>query len=228
MFRSLAVAMLLICQCALAAPPQDITLVYRVTRNGQPFADVTENFRHEQGRYALESVTEGIGVYGLLGKRRLHSDGDIVAEGLRPDHFEQQQGANAKKAVSADFDWTNKRLNTSAKGQSATAPLESGTQDLASFAYQFMFAPPKGEEVVMPVTTGKNQRIYRYRIAGRDIPVETTAGKFRTVHLVNDRDGDEGKELWLGVEAHYLPVRILMRDDKGAKIEQVLTSLHVE
>lgn len=227
MLRILAIVLLAFSQSLFAAP-QKLTAVYHVTRNGQPFADVTETFQQEGGRYKLESVTKGIGIYGLFGERRLASEGDVTADGLRPSHFEQQQGDNAKKAISADFDWNAKTLAMKAKGQTTTAPLEAGTQDLASYAYQFMFAPPKGDEVLLPVTTGKKQRVYHYRVAERDAVVESAAGKFKTLHLVNAKESGEEKELWLGAEAHLIPVRIVMQDEKGAKIEQVLTSLHAQ
>lgn len=227
MLRILAIVLLAFSQSLFAAP-QKLTAVYHVTRNGQPFADVTETFQQEGGHYKLESVTKGIGIYGLFGVRRLASEGDVTADGLRPSHFEQQQGDNAKKAVSADFDWNAKTLAMKAKGQTTTAPLEAGTQDLASYAYQFMFAPPKGDEVLLPVTTGKKQRVYHYRVAERDVVVESAAGKFKTLHLVNAKESGEEKELWLGAEAHLIPVRIVMQDEKGAKIEQVLTSLHAQ
>jgi len=227
MFRIIAVALLIVAQSAFAAP-QKLTAVYHVTQNGLPFADVTETFRQEGGHYTVESVTAGIGIYALFGKRRLYSEGEVTAEGLRPAHFELQQGDNVKKAVSADFDWTGKTVALKAKGQMTKEPLEVGTQDLASYAYQFMFVPPKGDDVVLSVTTGKQQRVYHYRITERDVNVETAAGKFKAEHLVNAKENGEEKELWLGAEAHHIPVRILMRDDKGAKIEQVLTSLHGE
>lgn len=227
MSRILAIAFLVFSQSLLAAP-QKLVAVYHVTRNGQPFADVTETFTQEGGRYTLVSVTKGIGVYGLFGERRLSSEGEVTAEGLRPGHFEQQQGDNAKKAISADFDWAAKTLSMKAKGQTNTVPLENGTQDLASYAWQFMFVPPRGEEIMLPVTTGKKQRVYRYRVVERDAAMETTAGKFKTLHLVNVKEGGEEKELWLGAEAHHIPVRILMQDEKGAKIEQVLTSLDAQ
>jgi hypothetical protein len=227
MMRVLALFSLLIATSVFAAP-QKLTAVYHVTRNGQPFADVTETFQQESGHYKLESVTKGIGVYGLFGERRLTSEGEVTADGLRPHHFEQQQGDSAKKTISADFDWAASTLAMKAKGQITTAPLEAGTQDLASYAYQFMFASPRGEEILLPVTTGKKQKIYHYRVSERDVAVESAAGKFKAAHLVNAKDSGEEKELWLGAEAYYLPVRIRMQDENGAKIEQVLTSLHAE
>ena len=227
MIRMLAIAMLFVAQGVLAAPEQ-LTAVYQATRNGQPFAHVTETFSQENGHYKLESVTKGIGVYALFGTRRLYSEGAVTAEGLRPAHFEQQQSDQPKKAVAADFDWNENTLAMKYKGKTTTAPLEPGAQDLLSYAYQFIFKPPQGDEVAMAVTTGRKLRTYRYRITEHDVALETPAGKYKAIHLVEAEADDDQKEIWLGAEAHHIPVRITMKDDNGAKIEQTLTSLHVE
>lgn len=226
MHRLLAVALLFVAQVALAAP-QHIKAVYQATRNGQPFATVTETYTREGGKYKLESLTEGIGVYALFGKRRLYSEGDVTEEGLRPTHFEQQQG-EPRKNIDADFDWAANQLTMKYKGRTATTKLESGTQDILSYAYQFMFKPPQGDEVALPVTTGRKLKVYRYRVGERGVPLESEAGKYAAVHLIDAEPDEDQKELWLGVEAHHIPVRITMKDEKGARIEQTLTSLHVE
>ncbi|HZV97445.1 MAG TPA: DUF3108 domain-containing protein [Methylophilaceae bacterium] len=221
--------LLLLATGAASAAPKQVNVVYQATKNGQPFATVTESYREENGRYRIESVTKGIGVYALFGERKLLSEGEVTAEGLKPTHFELHQGDNAKKSLFADFDWAANSLTMKVKGNPTTVPLEKGAQDLSSFTYQFMFAPPKAEDVKMPVTTGKKLRSYQYKVAERNVPIEVPAGKFKTVHLANaDKEADDDKELWLGAESHYLPVRLTMRDENGAKIEQTLTSLHVE
>lgn len=226
--RLLALFCLFVATTTLAAPLQ-VKLVYQATRNGQPFATITETFQQENERYRIESVTDGIGVYALFGKRRLLSEGEVTAQGLHPKHFEQQQGDNAKKAVSADFDWEAKTIAMNAKGKTTSVPLEDGTQDLLSYAYQFMFRHPQGAELRLAVTTGKKLRNYLYRVAEKDDRQEALSGVCKTVHLANGaKDGEEDKELWLGVEQYYLPVRISMKDENGARIEQVLTSLHVD
>lgn len=227
MLRMLAMALLLAAQVALAAP-QQLTAVYQATRNGQPFANVTETYFQENGHYKLESITKGIGVYALFGTRRLYSEGSVTAEGLRPAHFELQQGDQPKKAAIADFDWEANTLAMKYKGKTTTEPLQPGAQDLLSYAYQFMFKPPQGDEVAMAVTTGRKLRTYRYRVTERDVAMESAAGKYKAIHLVDAEPDDDQKEIWLGAEAHHIPVRITMKDDNGAKIEQTLTSLHVE
>ena len=221
---------LLLCFVATLAnaAPKQLTAVYQATRNGQPFATVSETFRQENGKYRIESITEGLGAYALFGKRRLLSEGEVTAEGLRPRHFEQHLSNNEKKSIIADFNWETKTLSMKVKHSVTTATLEKGTQDITSMAYQFMFAQPTGNELVLPVTTGKKLKTYRYKVADRGLPLEIAAGKFKTLHLVDtDTSGDE-RELWLGNESQHIPVRLSSRDDSGGKIEQTLTSLHVE
>lgn len=226
----LVVLVVLLCFAmkAVAEPAQKITVVYDATRNGQAFATVTETFTQENKRYHIESITSGIGVYGLLGKRKLSSSGEVTADGLRPTHFEQSQGS--KLVASAEFDWANNILTMTAKGKTTTTTLEPGTLDLASYAYQFGFKPSIEEELAVTLTTGKKLRTYHYKVAGHDEPVETAAGTLKTIKLVNTSkmDNDEEKTLWLSQEQHFIPAKIIMSDDTGAKIEQVLNSLSIE
>src|SRR3989344_5929183 len=181
--RASSLSLLLLSGLAIAAP-KSVSLVYEATRNGQPFATVTESYRQENGRYHIESVTKGIGVYALFGERKLTSEGEVTSDGLKPRHFELHQGDNEKKTLFADFDWAANTLTMKIKGNPTTVPLEKGAQDLASFSYQFMFAPPQGDALVLPVTTGKKLRIYNYTVAERDASLELPAGKFKAMHLV--------------------------------------------
>lgn len=212
------------------AAPKSVTVTYEATRNGQPFANISETYTEKNGKYRIESETRGIGAYALFGVRRLLSEGEVGASGLKPLHFESHQGGNVKRSLFADFDWANNVLNMKVKGKPVTATLQAGTQDIGSLIYQFMFVQPKGESFKLPVTTGKKLKQYEYRVAGRGVPVSVPAGTYKTIHLQDAAaDADEdSKELWLGsAEVYFLPVKLVTRDDKGA-IEQVLTSLHAE
>jgi len=221
-------SLLLASSIAMAAPPQKVTAVYDATRNGEPFATVTETYRQDGNRYKIESQTKGIGVYALFGVRRLASEGEVTADGLKPTRFEQRQGN--KKPVEAAFDWDANKLTMTAKNQAATVDLEPGAQDMASFAYQFMFRAPTGEGFSLPVTTGKKLRAYQYRIVAANERLEGVLGGLKTVHLASvvKNEGDDEKELWLAIGKHHLPAKIVFRDDNDARIEQVLTSLTFE
>lgn len=216
--------------------PKRIQLSYDVTRNTKPFAVVHEQFLITDKTYRVESITKGIGVYSLLGERKLSSIGELTAQGLKPNHFELHQGDNSKKSLMADFDWPNKILHMLVKGKVNDVDLAPGTQDLASYAYQFMFLSDQLKDVFsVKLTTGKRLNQYTYKInAGQEVlalPVaEGVVNEYKTIHLQLDsvKPQAESKELWLAAEYYYLPVRIMMMDENGAKIEQTLTELHVE
>jgi len=218
-------------RAAQSAMPKLIVVNYEATRNALPFAKVHEQFSVTGNSYKIESITKGLGVYALFGERRLTSVGTVNSLGLKPDHFELQQVDNPKKALIADFDWTKNSLQMIGKGEVKQDALTEGTQDLASFAYQFMFLPaPLKDAVVMTVTTGKKLNKYQY-IINADIEFIESAGvKYKTLHLSQALvpGKSESKEFWLAVDYHYIPVRILMVEDSGAKTEQTLTELHVE
>ena len=210
--------------------PKRIQATYEVTKNGQPFAKVHELFVATENVYKIESITKGVGVYALFGERQLTSVGDVTAQGLKPTRFELHQGSNAKRSLSADFDWAKQNLIMTVKGQPKEAPLAQGTQDLASYAYQFMFLPaPLKDAITVSLTTGKKLNQYQYRINVEPEMIDSAGASYKTLHLApSEQNNTETKELWLAVEYYYVPVRILMVDDHGQKLEQTLIELYVE
>lgn len=213
-----------------AALPKRIQAVYEVTKNGQPFAKVHEKFAISGNTYQVESVTKGIGVYALFGERILTSKGELTTQGLKPEQFELRQGDNPKKALLADFDWAKQNLRMTVKGKVKEAPLAAGTQDLASFAYQFMYLPkPLKGDITVALTTGKKLNQYQYHIHPEPALIDCAGVQYKTLHLAPPvKESEETKELWLAADYHYVPVKILMVDDNGQKLEQTLTELHID
>ena len=218
---------LLNCLCAIAlAAPKNIQLEYEVTRDDKPFATVKERFSQDGKQYHIESITKGVGVYALFGERKLTSQGTITADGLQPNHFELHQGGSAKKSLITDFDWAKNTLNMQVKGKLKTAMLERTAQDLASYAYQFMYAPPKTNEVKVTLTTGKKLNQYIYTVANAKVVLETASQNYQTVHLTS-KTAEDSKQIWLAEEHFYLPVRYLVVEG-GTTLQQTLTKIHVE
>lgn len=204
-------------------------LEYEVTRDGKPFATVKESFTQDGNQYKIESITKGIGVYALFGERKLSSTGELTAQGLKPMHFELHQGDGGRKSLITDFDWAKNTLNMQVKGKTKTAVLEAGTQDLASYAYQFMFTPPLKDAVNVALTTGKKLNLYQYKVAERGVVLDAANAQYKTTHLVSTKaEDDSKKQLWLAENQHYLLVRYRQLDENGATLEQTLTKIHVE
>lgn len=211
------------------ALPKNIQLEYDLTREGKLFAKVVEQFSQNGKQYNIKSVTKGIGVYALMGERVLTSTGTVTKIGLKPNHFELHQGKSAKKTLIADFNWAKSLLIMQVKGDTRTEKLQQGTQDLASYAYQFMFNPPMKDEVKVVVTTGKKLNQYQYKVLGRGTKLEVANKNFKTLHISNQASaGEDKKQLWLAEDQFYLPVRYLLTDEDGNNFEQTLTKIHVE
>jgi hypothetical protein len=222
-------AVILLCMMTInvaIAAPKKVTLEYELERDGQLFANVTEHFTQDGQEYKIESVTQGIGIYALLGKRELKSNGIVTKQGLKPLHFESLQSNSAKRTLINDFDWENHLLNMQVKGRQREEALQEGTQDLLSIMYQFMFKPPAQPVFEIPLTIGKKLSVTDFAVTTKAQGLKTKAGSFNVVTLT-ERNTDEPKIIYLAKGRHYLPVKVVMYDD-GAKFEQNLIKLTIE
>jgi len=211
------------------ALPKNIQLEYELTRNGKQFATLKEDFKQEGKQYHIKSVTKGLGAYALMGERTLTSVGVVTKDGLKPTRFELHQGNRAKKTLIADFNWEKNKLNMQVKGEIRTEPLKKGSQDLASYVYQFMFNPPTKDEIKVTLTTGKKLNQYQYKVLGRGLKVNAAETSYKTLHISNEAAaGDDKKQLWLAEDYYYLPVRYELTEEDGNSFEQTLTKIHVE
>lgn len=213
---------------ALAQPaPLTATATYSLFKSGQQVGVVSETFSRKGNRYEILSETKAVGVFALFAKGniKLISRGEVTKDGLRPVHFEHHRGADPDKLIVADFDWRKHILTMKYDGKTETAPLKPGAQDRISRMYQFMYTPPPGNELGFFMTNGRNLEFYQYLLTDKDA-LETPAGKFETVHYVKQHKADEdGTELWLASNSHHFPVRILIVETEGGKLEQKLTQL---
>jgi Protein of unknown function (DUF3108) len=224
-FKQFLVLLMLLSANIVYALPKNIQLEYDVMRNGKRFATLKESFTQNGKQYRIKSVTKGLGIYALLGERVLTSAGMVTKEGLKPSRFELHQGKSDKKTLIADFNWAKNTLSMQNKDGVKTEHLDKGTQDLASYVYQFMFNPPSKDEVKVTLTTGKKLHQYQYKVIERDALI----GSYKTLQISNEAAASEDKkQLWLAQNQYYLPVRYKLTDEDGDNFEQTLTKIHVE
>jgi Protein of unknown function (DUF3108) len=199
-----------VASAAVAAPPLRVEIEYELNRNGTAVAEIVHRLEHDRKTYTLRETWQGKGVFALAGKADRSSHGAIVADGLRPVEFEDKRTGRATRR--AGFDAADK------------APtLER--QDQLSMAWSFAFAPPRGT-VNVRVADGKRVTPYAYAVAGRE-RVKTPAGEFDGLKLVKQKDDPQAKstEIWLAADRDYLPVRVLIVDKDGTRLDQLATKI---
>ena len=191
---------------AVAAPPRQVEIGYEVMRNGMAVAEVSQRLEHDGRRYRLAETWRGKGVFALRGEATRTSTGAVSADGLRPQAFEDRR--SGRDPQQAAFD------------PAAGLPTLQ-QQDRLSFIWTFAFAPP-AHAVTVSVADGKHVTQYGYQPAGRE-KLRTPAGEFDALKLVKKRDKPEDRatEIWLAADRQYLPVRVLVVEKDGTRIDQV-------
>ena len=210
---------------AYAAPPRQVTLEYEMSRNGTVMVAVSETLQHDGKSYHIASEGRGVGIFALAKRSAVSrsSEGTIGARGLRPSEFHDRRGDDL---ATAKFDWTKLALTEERGGRSETKPLSEGMHDRLSFLWNAAFFPPKGRRIDAVIADGRGTAEFRYAVAGTET-LKTPAGEIEALHLVKQKDaGDErGTEIWLAAKRHYLPVRILVVEKDGTRIDQVVTRI---
>jgi hypothetical protein len=204
--------------------PPRLDLRFQV-RYGLASGEQTLLWVNEGGRYTLTSVAAATGLTGLFYRGRFvqTSRGRITPHGLQPEEFWDQRG---DKRSSARFDTANGHLTlTPSKGAPRHFAYQGEVQDVLSLFFQLaLTAPPPSGRLGYTVFNGKKLRDYVYEVRGEE-NLETPLGMLRTLHLVRVTEGDGRFEAWLALDRHYLPVRVLKRDEDGGDAELRLQSI---
>ena len=198
---------------AAAAPPPRVEIEYELSRNGAAVAEVVHRIEHDRKTYVLLETWQGKGLFALAGKANRSSRGAVVADGLRPVEFEDKRTGRETR-----------RAGFESAGPAPT--LER--QDQLSMAWTFAFAPPRGT-VSVRVADGRRVTSYTYSVAGRE-RVKTPAGEFDGLRLVKQKDNPQAKstEIWLAADRDYLPVRVLIVDKDGTRLDQLATRITLQ
>lgn len=211
LFLSIAVG---VASTAMAAPPQHVEINYELARNDLVLADIYQRLDHDGRTYHLTETWKGRGLLSLRGDVVRSSEGTIVADGLRPQKFEDRRTGRSPQLVT--FDPADK-----------IPTLER--QDRLSMVWTFAFAPITAAGAKIIATDSKGATTFVFQSAGRE-RVKTPAGEFDSLKLVKVRDNPEQKttEIWLAVDKQYIPIRVLVVDKDGTRLDQVAIKISAQ
>lgn len=202
-----------------------------MSRNGVPVAVMHETFESKDGAYRIVSESRAVGLLALIERQplRLVSSGQVTASGLRPLQFEGKRGESDPRQVRGEFDWKASRLTLVHSGKTEVVALPRDAQDRLSLLYQFMFhAFDQRNRLELAMTNGRKLGHYIYTVSP-GVEIDTPLGRMKTLHLVKQHQPDEsGAEIWLAPEHRFLPVKLLVLEEDGARYEQIITRLEIQ
>lgn len=203
--------------------PDRIEMIYDI-RYGPASGQQTLNWIVADGRYTITSVAGATGLTRMLYSGQLiqTSQGRVTASGLQPEAFWDQRG---KKRSSGRFDFENRSLAVSRGDSVKTLPLPDDAQDSQSLLFHFALHAPSLDADGYHVFDGRKLRPYYFVLRGEET-LDTPLGPLKTLHLERAHAPEDRRfEVWLAVDLHYLPVRVLRPEDGGMDGEVVIRSI---
>lgn len=214
---------------ALGAP-KSVKATYAGFFNGMAIGTITEVFESDGATYRIVRDVKPSGLAALVQRQPLRSSstGQVMRDGLHPVQFEERRNANDAPQVSAEFDWTRGSVVLKRGGRIETVALPTGTQDRLSIMYQFMYWPPERlRQLDFAMTDGRKVDHYSYR-ATPDVEIDTGLGRLKTLHLVKQREpGETVTEVWLSSQHQNFPVKLLIVERNGNRLEHIVQTLEV-
>jgi hypothetical protein len=206
--------------------PAGLTIDYKLT---SAFADGHATYRWERDgdtyRISAEAAAEGFFTLFLEGRIIQESRGTVTSSGLRPIEFSERKPGGPPEGL--EFDWAANRITFDRNGEKKTAVLAENTVDWLSMIFQLAHVPPTGETFDLRVYTQRRLYNFKLKVLGVE-EIEIPIGKVRAMHLhhVDPENEKEVVDVWLGVEQHYLPVKLRFPVARNRfMVEQVATSI---
>lgn len=195
---------------ALSSAFADGRAVYRWTRDGDSY------------RITGEAQAEGFFALFLEGQIVQETQGTVTAAGLRPERFTERKPGSPAEGL--EFDWASQKVTFDRNGTRKTDALQDNTVDWLSMIFQLAHRPPQGP-MDLRVFTQRKLYTFRLQVVGTE-EIQIPLGKVRALHLrhVDEKDAKEVVDVWLGVDQHYVPVKLRFPVAKNRlMVEQVAT-----
>lgn len=213
----------------MEALPERLSIDYRLTA-GLLDAHAVYRWRRKGDSYHITGEGEAVGLFRLFtdGQIFQESEGTITAAGLRPERFLERRSGRDDEGL--QFDWIKHTVTLERGEQRKTAPLQGDTVDWLTMIFQLAHAPPRAAGAALDLHVYTQRKLYDFdlRVVGLE-EIEIPMGKVRALHL-HHADPEDGKtiDVWLGVDQHYLPVKMrypvakmqLMVEQSAARIAE--------
>jgi hypothetical protein len=170
--------------------------------------------------------------FAPLVARRMVSDGELTADGLRPHRYDEETTVVTRPARLLTLHFDRDRVLL-ANGR--TVPTPDGLQDPSSqfvqLTWLFTLQPHllrPGQVVEFPLALPRRVERWRYEVVGEEV-LATPFGGLNAVHVRPSREipkpgQDLSAEAWFAPTLQYLPVRLRIRQDAENFVDLMLAN----
>ena len=208
--------------------PKHLSIDYQLS-SGPLRAHASYQWQRDGDSYRIVGEGQAVGLFRIFEDRTIvqESEGTITHAGLRPERF-VEKGAGDHEGV--EFDWLKHQVTLEHGTSRKTAPLGDDTVDWLTMIFQLAHTPPRtqGETLSLRVYTQRKLYDFGLKVVGVE-QIRIPLGTVRALHLrhVDAQDG-QPMDVWLGIDQHYLPVKMrypvgkinLMVEQSAARITE--------
>ncbi|MDZ7592878.1 MAG: DUF3108 domain-containing protein [Rubrivivax sp.] len=217
--------------------PPSTRLSYRLTGNyrGPVEGQAQVEWLRAGTRYQVHMEVSIGPFFAPLMSRRVASEGEITADGLRPSRYDEETRIVMRdpRRLVIFLDADRVRLPGGVE-----LPRPAGVQDSASqfvqLTWLFTTRPDllqPGVAMVLPLALPRRVQDWVYEVQPPEW-LSTPAGEVLALHVKPRRDvlrpGDLAAEMWVAPSLQYLPVRIVIRQDEETHVDLVIERLPLQ
>jgi hypothetical protein len=191
-----------------------------------PVGKAVHQWSHDGDHYQMQLAVETTGMAALI--RELgytqKSAGELTLQGIRPQRFDVTH--KGKEPEAALFDWDGARVSIRRGARERRSEsLAAGDVDMLSLWHQLGHGA-KPPEKLLVVGNKEARRARVERLA--DESLQVPAGRFNArVFRIQSEDGKLAINLWLALDRHMAPVRIVVNDARSGELTLEATSMQV-
>ena len=193
------------------AIPDDLEIKYTLT---SAIADAHAVYRWQRDgnhyRITGEGAADGFFSLFLDGRMLQESEGTVTRSGLKPVRFVEKKPNTQDEGL--EFDWNDHRVTYEwGDNHRKEDKLADNSVDWLSMIFQLAHVPPSRGAHDMKISVLTQRKLYHFDlhvIGVEDIVIPL--GHVRTLHLrhVDRENAKEVVDVWLGLDQHYLPVKL--------------------
>ncbi|MEE4251486.1 MAG: DUF3108 domain-containing protein [Alcanivoracaceae bacterium] len=209
----------------LAGPEQSFTQEFRLSTSQAPITVTAERRLRQIDDTTWQMEIEARNLLGRIREVTRFSWQQCTPQTTSYSYLREGLGQKREATLTLDRQ-SGMALSTRANGKVREYPISASTTDKLSQTLALQCMLQRGdEELVVDVADEKGREHEHYYRDGEEL-LQTPAGQLRTVRLLREQDGEDGRRTWLWFAAdHNFSLVKLVQEEDNQRHEMLIRSL---